>query len=115
MIREANPEPQTIIRIWDNHSAHLTPLVEQTAKDLQIVLVNLPPYSPNLNPIERIWKQVKKTISQAGLIEHVHQLETLIQSASKECAEKRSFAKSWIENVWNQVFVNNPIPLSGKL
>jgi transposase len=115
LIREANPQAQTIIVIWDNHSAHLTPLVEKTAQDLQIVLVNLPPYSPNLNPIERIWKQVKKTISQAGLIEHVHQLETLIQSAFKECAEKRSFAKSWIENVWNQVFVNNPIPLSGKL
>ncbi len=44
LIREANSEAQTIIVIWDNHSAHLTPLVEQTAKDLQIVLVNLPPY-----------------------------------------------------------------------
>ncbi len=38
LIREA----QTIIVIWDNHPAHLTPRVEQTAKDLQIVLVNLP-------------------------------------------------------------------------
>ncbi len=115
LIREANPQAQTIILIWDNHSAHLTPLVEKTAKDLQIVLVNLPPYSPNLNPIERIWKQIKKTISQAGLIEHVKHLEHLIQSAFKECSKKLSFAKSWIENIWNQVFVNNPIPVSDKL
>jgi len=115
LIREANQEAQTIILIWDNHKAHLTPLVEQTAKNLQIVLVNLPPYSPNLNPIERIWKQIKKTIAEAGLIEHVKHLELLIQSAFKECVKKHSFAKSWIENIWNQVFVNNPIPFSDKL
>lgn len=115
LIREANWQAQTIILIWDNHSAHLTSLVEKTAKDLQIVLVNLPAYSPNLNPIERIWKQIKKTISQAGLIEHVNQLESLIHAAFKECSGKLSFAKSWIENIWNQVFVNNPIPFSDKL
>lgn len=69
LIREANPEPQTIIlMIWDNHPAHLTPLVEQTAKDLQIVLVNLPPYSPDLNPIERIWKQIKKPSVRPALL-----------------------------------------------
>ncbi len=42
LIRQANQQAQTIILIWDNHKAHLTPKVEQTAKDLQIVLVNLP-------------------------------------------------------------------------
>ena len=115
LIREANPHAQTIILIWDNHKAHLTPLVEQTAKDLQIVLVNLPAYSPNLNPIERIWKQIKKTISLAGTIEDLQQLERLIQTAFQECAKKLSFAKSWIEKVWNQVFENNPIPFSDKL
>ncbi len=115
LIRQANQQAQTIIVIWDNHKAHLTPLVEQTAKDLQIVLVNLPPYSPNLNPIERIWKQIKKTISLAPTIEDLKQLEGLIQTAFKECAKKRSFAKSWIEKVWNQVFENNPIPFSDKL
>lgn len=115
LIREANQEAQTILLIWDNHKAHLTPLVEQTARDLQIVLVNLPAYSPNLNPIERIWKQIKKTISEVGIIEDLKQLEHLIQAAFKECAQKRSFAKSWIEKVWNQVFVNNPIPFSDKL
>ena len=93
LIREANPQAQPIIVIWDNHSAHLTALVEQTAKDLQIVLVNLSPYSPNLNPIERIWKQIKKTIAQAGLIDHLYQLEHLIQAAFKECSKKRSFTK----------------------
>jgi transposase len=115
LVGEANQEAQTIILIWDNHKAHLTPLVEQTARDLQIVLVNLPSYSPNLNPIERIWKQIKKTIAEAGIVENLKQLELLIQSAFKECAKKRSFAKSWIDNIWNQVFVDNPIAFFDKL
>ena len=33
--------------------------VTSLAKDLQIELVFLPPYSPNLNLIERIWKFTK--------------------------------------------------------
>jgi putative transposase len=115
LVRQANPDAQTIILIWDNHKAHLTPLVEQTARDLQIVLVNLPAYSPNLNPIERIWKQIKKAISEVGTIEDRNQLERLIQTAFKACAKKLSFAKSWIEKIWNQVFANNPIPFSDKL
>ena len=103
LIKDAHPKSETIILIWDNHKAHLTALVEQTAKDLQIVLVNLPAYWPNLNPIERSWKQIQKAIAEAGFIQDVEQLETLIQSDFKDCSQKLSFAKSWIENICNQV------------
>ena len=29
----------------------------------QLVIVQLPPYSPNLNPIEQVWKKVKKWLA----------------------------------------------------
>ena len=35
-------------------------LVLEKARQLNILLVYLPPYSPNLNLIERLWKFVKK-------------------------------------------------------
>jgi len=89
--------------------------VEQTAKPLPILLVNLPPYWPDVNPIERIWKQSKKTISQAGLIQHLIQLQALIQTTFKACSKKLSFARSWIDNICNTVFENNPIPFSDNL
>ncbi len=38
LIRGANQEAQIILLIGDNHKAHLTPLVQQTARHLQIVL-----------------------------------------------------------------------------
>jgi transposase len=37
--------------------------VKEKAKMLKIKLIYLPPYSPNLNPIERLWKFMKKKVS----------------------------------------------------
>ncbi|GEO03450.1 hypothetical protein AAE02nite_11140 [Adhaeribacter aerolatus] len=114
-IRAANQQAETIVVVWDNHRAHLTASVEAKAWELGIVLVNLPPYSPDLNPIERIWKQVKKAISEQTLIKTVEQLEEIINSTFASCCTKLSFAKSWIENIYNPVFENYPIPISDKL
>jgi transposase len=115
LIKEANPEAETIILIWDNHSAHLTKAIEGCARQLGIILVNLPAYSPNLNPIERIWKMVKQTISEQGYIRNIQQLEHIIQECFQACSKKLSFAESWIEKFWNQIFQNHPIPYSAKL
>ncbi len=54
-IRAANEEAETIV-VWDNHRTHLAKSVEAKAMELGVVLVSLPPYSIDLNPIERIWK-----------------------------------------------------------
>ena len=42
--------------IWDNAGYHKDDEVSAFAKELGIKLHYLPPYSPNLNPIERLWK-----------------------------------------------------------
>lgn len=44
----------------DNARYQKCPLVIDCAKNLGIELLYLPPYSPNLNLIERVWKYVKK-------------------------------------------------------
>lgn len=114
-IREANADAETIVVIWDNYSAHLTQSVQAKAVELEIVLVNLPVYSPDLNPIERIWKEVKKAISQQAFIKTVQELEQIIKCTFEECCQRLSFAKSWIENIYIKVFVNSPIAFSEKL
>ncbi len=40
----------------------------QKADELNIELLFLPSYSPNLNLIERLWKLVKKTLSDQSLL-----------------------------------------------
>ncbi len=50
------PEAQTINVILDQASYHKSKEVISYVKTTNIKLHYLPPYSPNLNPIERLWK-----------------------------------------------------------
>lgn len=47
------------IVIMDNLSAHHAPQVVQTIHQAGAKLHYLPPYSPDLNPIEKLWSKVK--------------------------------------------------------
>ncbi|MCB9422353.1 MAG: IS630 family transposase [Ardenticatenaceae bacterium] len=46
--------------VLDNARYQHCHFIKQLAADLRIELLFLPPYSPNLNLIERLWKFVKK-------------------------------------------------------
>ena len=59
-IRAAHPDGPISV-VWDNARYQHTPLVRNIARAARIDLVYLPPYSPNLNLIERVWKFTKKT------------------------------------------------------
>jgi transposase len=54
--KEHYPLEQKVHLILDGAAYHRTELVKNAAKVLNIELHYLPPYSPNLNPIERLWK-----------------------------------------------------------
>lgn len=47
--------------ILDNASAHKNQKLEKFLQQSRIKLHYLPPYSPNLNPIERLWKVFRET------------------------------------------------------
>tara|TARA_B100001059_G_C17720787_1_gene520604 strand:+ start:62 stop:1090 length:1029 start_codon:yes stop_codon:yes gene_type:complete len=54
--KEHYPLEQKVHLILDGAAYHRAKLVKDAAKVLNIELHYLPPYSPNLNPIERLWK-----------------------------------------------------------
>lgn len=58
-LRQLTPE-HSIVLILDNARYQKCALVWAMAARLQIELLYLPAYSPNLNLIERLWKFVKK-------------------------------------------------------
>jgi transposase len=66
-IRDKNTEFENIIVILDNYKSHHSNLFISKANSLNISLVFLPPYSPDLNPIEYIWKSVKRILSEKNL------------------------------------------------
>jgi len=55
-IHQTYPSKQTIHLVLDGAGYHRSQIVIDAAKELNITLHYLPPYSPNLNPIERLWK-----------------------------------------------------------
>lgn len=59
-LREKHPDiPITLV--MDNARYQKCKLVSEKAEELDIELLYLPPYSPNLNIIERLWKHVKQS------------------------------------------------------
>jgi transposase len=55
-IKKGYPKSKKIHLILDQAGYHKNKDVKKAAKKLKIKLHYLPPYSPNLNPIERLWK-----------------------------------------------------------
>lgn len=51
-----------LVVVLDNYSVHKANLLIQACEILNIKLIHLPPHSPHLNPIEQVWKSIKKSI-----------------------------------------------------
>lgn len=49
--------------ITDNGRWHLTKEVLSFVKDKKIVMIRIPPYSPEVNPIEQYWKNNKSYLA----------------------------------------------------
>ena len=61
-IEAKHPDAETIYIIADNAPYYHSCLLKEHLEGTKIQLIYLPPYSPNLNLIERYWKFFKKTV-----------------------------------------------------
>jgi len=62
LIRKENPE-RPICIVLDNARIHHARAVKARAEELDIYFIYLPPYAPDLNPIEFGWKDLKRELS----------------------------------------------------
>lgn len=62
-LRRCHPEKCKIHVIWDNAGYHCDKEIQIFAEALAIELHYLPAYSPNLNPIERLWKILHEQVT----------------------------------------------------
>ena len=82
--------------ILDNFSAHRTENVAITAEIMDIELIFLPPYSPQLNPIEEIWKSIKRVISRTFVKDQDMMIET-VKSNFIKLSKKKTFCENWMK------------------
>jgi transposase len=82
----ASTLPITVV--LDNARYQRCLLVQQTACDLGIELLFLPPYSPNLNLIERFWKFVKKRCLYSKYYPHAAAFQEAILGCISQASSK---------------------------
>ena len=87
-------DDRPIIMITDNFSVHHSSDVKKRAAELGIHLVFLPAYSPDLNPIEYIWKSLKRVVSKTRIVDREHMTSVLEGHFMTE-ASKQSYSAHW--------------------
>lgn len=75
LLTEVYPHQQVVI-VLDNASFHHSAAVQATLScfEQRVLVVWLPPYSPDLNPIERFWKHLKATVCANHLYQSINDL-----------------------------------------
>ena len=61
-IESKHPDAETIYTICDNARYYRSKMVQEYLVKSKIKIIFLPPYSPNLNLIERLWKYFRKIV-----------------------------------------------------
>lgn len=73
--------------VWDNSTIHKGEEVEKAIRKAGATLINLPPYSPDFNPIENFWSKVKNTLRSIGARTYLA-LDAAITSAFNDVSLK---------------------------
>lgn len=75
LIKELKPGQ---VVIMDNASFHKSEKTQQLIKSANCMVIFLPPYSPDLNPIEKFWANMKRWIKD-NITEFLHLYDALKQ------------------------------------
>ena len=94
LIRKQNPDRPLCI-VLDNARIHHAKAVKVTAEEFNIYFIYLPPYSPDLNPIEFGWKDLKGELS--GILDFDEMFERSESIALELFGERKySYSRYWV-------------------
>jgi len=92
-IRKSNPGRKIVV-VLDNFPSHRANLTREKAQELGIVLSFLPSHSPDLNPIEQLWRCLKREVSLA-FYRSREEFLAIIMNAYGQLSKRLSFASTW--------------------
>ena len=76
--------PGAVVIIWDGAPWHRAKCVQAAADELGFTLIALPAYSPDLNPIEGLWKWMREEVTR----NHCHESMRHLFDACKEFIDR---------------------------
>jgi transposase len=86
-----------VVVIWDNAPCHTAKVVKAEAARLGIELIYLPGYSPDLNPIERLWDWMRQEVTRG----HCHQsVAELTEACQRFIASINTDPTAVVDRLW---------------
>ena len=95
-IEEYYPEKEKIYVILDNARYYRNKKVTEYLEKSRVKLMFLPPYSPNLNLIERLWKFIRKNAINDRYYEKFSEFKTALLDFSADLTNRRPEIKKFI-------------------
>jgi transposase len=95
-LRKEHPGRYNVHVILDNAGYHCSHDVQKFAEELGIKLHYLPPYSPNLNPIERLWKIMHEHVTDNRYYETFSDFTEAINYFFRHIGKKKILLRSRI-------------------
>ena len=92
---EASNSDKKILLVLDNFPSHKAQITRVRAEELGIGLTYLPSYRSDLNPIEQIWRGVKRGISEVCFGSRDEFL-SVIENSYNHLSTQLSFAEGWL-------------------
>lgn len=90
-----------ILLVWDNLSAHRSNLVKQfIAGQTRLQCLHLPPYAPDLNPVEFLWSYLKKTQLANVCCHSLEQLRYEIRKALERLRHKPDVLMAFVNHLY---------------
>jgi transposase len=86
----------TIVAVLDNAKIHKAQIVMDYCLQNEIILVYLPPYSPQLNPIEDLWRLLKKELSNR-VLKTLDYLYESTEKTLKSFGNLESLCSNWVK------------------
>jgi putative transposase len=82
--------------VWDNLNTHLSRTMRRLiAARLWLTVYQLPPYAPELNPVEAVWSHLKRSL--ANLVkQNIDQLTALVKTRFKRMQYRPSLIDGFI-------------------
>ena len=91
-----------IAMVLDNYTTHQSIKFQRACEIMNITLIFLPPYSPHLNPIEQVWKSMKRIVSTT-YIEDIEHLKLIFQIEYYKIIKNESYYEIRLE----EFIINN--------
>lgn len=99
-IKDIMYKEKRINLVLDNYRVHHAVIVENICNILNINLIFLKPYCPDLNPIEDVWRVIKSNIYKSKYC-NLNELKEIFKTSFYKTIDTISFYKNWLKTFMN--------------